>query len=144
MSLNSDEIVQIMHATGFEYTEDIWWRDAEGTGDLEVFVPCNDVFAWGSSDVEEITPENLQVFLGAYRECEAQFGRYQADDAAILFAARVRGMRPQNAFLNLVTDSRSVALLEAAGPERPVDVGNPKERRELHSLPPLARDDNNC
>lgn len=130
--LSPDSLVRLLRATGFDYTEDIWWRE-DDQGDLRVFVNISDVFAWGMADLEEITEENLQSLLDTYAEAEAVTGRHRATWASGLFAARQRQMRPQGAYVNLAQGDEHGQWWRdqfmAAGAERETGIGNPHDVR---------------
>jgi len=89
--------------------------------DKKFYIICNDVFAWGCADLEEITTENINIL----EEC------YKIDEiyGDILFCARMRKMRPQNAFYNMMKDNKIKQLLDECGPERAAKFGNPEERK---------------
>lgn len=138
--LDDNALRRILETTGFEYTDTIWWRKADpAQGEhLQVFVGCNDVFAWAYADVEEITSENVDAFVKTFSECEEKFGKYNAIHAGDLFVARQRGLRPQGAYLNLIGKGPNgeewVALFLQAGPAREVGMGNP------HALRPAQQE----
>lgn len=110
-------------ATGFEYTDALWWR-TDDDGSLRLYVVCNDFFHWGSADLEEITDDNVAALVETIAECEAIVGRYNADDAPLLWCARQRGMRPQGAYYKHL-DAPLHHLFDAAGPARETDFFNP-------------------
>lgn len=96
----------------------IWWPKPNG---LELWARVSDVFAWGGSDAEAITPERLPVLRQALADAtEAGSGGWIAE----LYAARIRGMRPQGAAYP--TTAAMQTLLNACGPARPLGLGNPK------------------
>jgi len=99
----------------------VWWK-AEGD-QLRLYAICSDVFAWGTADLEEITPERLPILDQALADLLAVSG-----DSGIwlpeLYAARIRCMRPQGAAYP--GDPQVDALFDACGPERPVGLGNPE------------------
>ncbi|MCX4751753.1 hypothetical protein OG455_41680 [Kitasatospora sp. NBC_01287] len=100
------------------HTELLWHvRDESITFHANV----SDVFAWGSADAEEITPERLPVLEQALTDLqEINSPEYLPE----LYAARIRGMRPQGAAYP--DDAPTQALLDACGPERTLGLGNPK------------------
>lgn len=72
---------------------------------ITVHVRCNDVFGWACADCEEITPANVDVFEATWKEVDAintaamnaSGGKLYfdvGDQAAVLFACRVRNQRP--------------------------------------------------
>jgi len=65
-------------------------------GELRIGLRCSDCFAWGTSDWEEVTPDNLQVLCSAIEDL-SEIGELEADCyVGALFAARVRNERPMN------------------------------------------------
>lgn len=99
------------------------------------FVNVNDVFWWGCADLEEITPENIAALERSYADAKAahKFGFIYAPH---LFAARVRGMRPQGACYP--PEPELWPLFDACGPERPVDAGNPRPHPRDRKPPDTA------
>jgi len=105
----------------------LWWN-VKG----ELFANCSDTFWWGTADVEEITPERLPVLERAYADLIA-ISDLATEELAELYAARVRGLRPQGAaYPKAAPDSphwdevqQIIALFDACGPEREVDLTNP-------------------
>lgn len=71
-----------------------WISDPEDD-DIHLHVNCSDLFVWGSSDLEEVTDENVDVFIQAMDDIRAlgdpkKFGMF----AGYLFAARACRTRP--------------------------------------------------
>jgi hypothetical protein len=93
------------------------------------FAIVSDVFDWGSADCEEITQESLPLFRQAYDDLVALYraGQVKSDPThytAVLFASRMRGLRPQGA---AYPKERALqALLNACGPERERGLLNPR------------------
>jgi hypothetical protein len=117
------EIFSMSHADSYG---DVFWR-VDGF-ELKLYANVSDVFAWGGSDCEEITRETLPELERAYSDLKAVGGE---SFTAELYAARVRRMRPQGIAYPRADDEAApavAALLDACGPERTVDQGNPKER----------------
>lgn len=106
---------------------DLLWRPSSSRrGHLELSANVSDVFAWGSADAEDITPETLPVLHEAYTDLIA-IGASATVHLADLYAARIRGMRPQGAAYP--SENEAVALLlDACGPERTTGLGNPRPR----------------
>lgn len=106
-----------------------YWQTEGDAAPLTFFLNCNDLFAWGSADAEDITPDNIERLEKAIEECEA----IDSDDGAMigcdLFVCRERGMRPQGACYpqggGYPEDRRFWPLFDACGPEREVGIGNP-------------------
>lgn len=70
-------------------------------GSVQPWVILGSVFAWAMADAEDITPENVQEFERAVADvtavCQQSPKRIfvqRCSDACILFACRVRCMRP--------------------------------------------------
>lgn len=115
------EIFSMSHADAYG---DLFWRvdDAE----VRLYANVSDVFAWGGSDAEEITPDMLPALEQAFADLKAVGGE---EFTAELYAARQRGQRPQGAAYPSGTHGawRQVsALYDACGPERELGLGNPK------------------
>lgn len=88
---------------------------------LELWANVSDIFDWGSADGEAITPDRLPVL----RQALADLALLNATGwIAELYAARLRGMRPQGAAYP--TSHAAQALFNACGPARPLGLGNPK------------------
>lgn len=66
----------------------------------------------------------LRGLAEAVADCETLVGRYNADDAFLLWCARQRATRPQGAYYKHL-DPRLHHLFDAVGPEREVGLGNP-------------------
>ena len=116
------EIFSLSHADAYG---DLFWRVDDGG--LRLYANVSDVFAWGGSDCEPITPDALPVLEQAYADLKAVGAE---EFTAELYAVRQRGMRPQGAAYPSDTHEswRKVsALYDACGPERAIGVGNPKK-----------------
>jgi hypothetical protein len=89
-------------------------------------VNCNDFFWWGTGDCEPVTPENLSILKQVIADVD------DTDEwlkwAGLLFCARVRQMRPQGCCYP--KDSTMIALFDACGPKREIDIGNPYQHPE--------------
>lgn len=100
----------------------IWWRCDGHYAPITFFVVVSDVFAWGTSDAEEITPSTVDALERAYADVrEAADG--DTTFGAILYASRRRGQRPQGAAYP--SDPRLWPLFDACGPQREIDMFNP-------------------
>ena len=142
---NASLAERAMIATGFGYCDDLWWRMSdENPQTLQVFIRCSDLFIWGCADVEQITEENIDLLEQTFAECEERFGKYRAKWAGALFGARVRKMRPQDAWYNRIIGTNSDedvawrALFDATGEKRAQDFGNPQERQEPREANPCG------
>lgn len=99
--------------------DDLIWHVTDGRVHLSANV--SDIFAWGGADAEPITPETLPVLEQAWKDAKAIDQEFLM---ALLYAARVRGARPQGAAYPETAAAQ--ALFNACGPEREVGLGNPK------------------
>lgn len=98
---------------------ELLWHTQDGV--MRFAANVRDVFAWGGGDAEDITPETLHLLEQALVDCRAADAEgYTAE----LYAARIRGMRPQGAAYPKTAAAQ--ALFDACGPERAVGFGNPK------------------
>lgn len=104
---------------------DLFWHvDGE---DLHLFALCNDTFWWATADAEEITPDNLDVLEQTLRDVQALEAAREGPVTPTtclpevylpdLFAARARGMRPQQPFYKRLSPELA-ALFDACGPVR--------------------------
>lgn len=108
----------------YDCHHEIFWHES-----LKVFALVNDVFYWGTADAEEITEENFPVLETAFADIIAASKNHEGPflfgaEAIMLFACRIRNLRPQNAVLKMLT-AHILELFNACGPERPVGLGNP-------------------
>ena len=116
------ELFSMSHA---DIYGDLFWRVDDGT--VRMFANVSDVFLWGGSDVEEITPATLPVLEQAYKDLKAVGAEEFMSE---LYAARQRHVRPQGAAYP--TDAheawrRVSELYNECGPARKTDLGNPQE-----------------
>ena len=113
-------LLRVMSAfSAADICDGLWWKFDDG--ELRLFAIVNDVFAWGTADLEEITPERIPVLEQALDDL-LTIGDHGVE-LPDLYAARVRGMRPQDAAYPEHSEVR--ALFDACGPERPRDMLNP-------------------
>lgn len=121
--MTNDELAYIRRVLAIFAKADIHsellWR-FEGDH-VEFSANVSDVFAWGSADLEDITPDTLPALEQAYADLRAICA---VEHTAELFAARVRRMRPQGAAYPTVLPAQR--LFDACGPERLTGLGNPK------------------
>lgn len=105
----------------------LFWRVGHPDPGLHFYAKCNDLFWWGTADAEEITPANLptleRVLVDPQVLAAARTGPIPSEQffpmmyLSELFAARVRGMRPQRpCYKNMSPEIAT--LFDACGPER--------------------------
>lgn len=115
-----DFVTRVLKAFEFDATDSLWWRF--DNGELRVFAKCSDFFHWGSADLEEIQPSDLELLEQAVKDTVA------ADNTNVwvgeLFCARKRKMRPQGACYKHLPEALW-PLFDAAGPVRETDLRNP-------------------
>lgn len=97
--------------------DELYWRTDGLYVPVTFFAMCSDVFNWATADCERITTQNLPELRRAIDDL-TPLGRTQASMwFATLFAARVRGRRPQPALYRRMTPEVA-ALFDACGPPR--------------------------
>lgn len=126
--MTRDEFIyKLLSLTTFDHCSSIWWRFRKGgsgaqddTDVLDFYVDCSDLFGWGVSDVEPVTPETLGELEQALKDCNHD------GEGFYLYCARRRKMRPQGAwFTRGYIDPKYMPLYAECGPEREVGHGNP-------------------
>ena len=113
-----DFILRVLKAYDPFDCDDLLWKFDDGA--IRFFAACNDTFWWATADCEEITPENIGLLEQAKTDSAAcgPHGRLYGD---ILFASRVRKMRPMKAAYP--KQCRELwPLFDACGPERADDA----------------------
>lgn len=109
----------------------MWYIDPTSDEDnLILSMNCNDCFYWGTSDDEEITPETFDVLKQSIEDIKAIDDELGMLYVNCLYAARVRGMRPQGAAYPVNEDAipnckEIWKLFDACGPEREESITNP-------------------
>ena len=76
----------------------LWWRTDKEYAPVTLLVNCNDVFFWGCSDCERLTPENIGQLERALEDARAADPKMGGIHADILWIARERKQRPQGAY----------------------------------------------
>lgn len=105
----------------------IWWQTTDaGPGRIEFFVNCTELFNLGTVDLVPITGDTVKAFEDALEECSRATGG-DATYGPLLFAARVRGERPQGS--SYPSDQRLWPLFDACGPERELPMGRLRKLR---------------
>jgi hypothetical protein len=104
----------------YDEREHLYWNE-----NLEFYFLCNDFFYWGCADAEDITSqEDVDLFEQCIKDCKAiaEQGEVYAKE---LYCSRRAKMRPQGAYYEAI-DKRFWPLFDACGPERELNMGNPK------------------
>lgn len=83
------------------------------------FINCNDFFAWGCADGEDINEETLPELQKAVEDCKGDM-----ETGALLYCARRRKIRPQGACYSMIPEELW-PLFHDCGPERETGFGNP-------------------
>lgn len=98
----------------YDCHDQLFWRLAPDNSERFLFfVNCSDTFAWGAADLEEITHENLSILKASFEDIAPITAEHWY--APLLFAARVRGMRPMPRF-GVPDDLKG--LFDVCGPAR--------------------------
>ena len=95
----------------YDFCSEIIWDET-----LEFYVLCSDFFGWGCADAEEIKAEDLNLLEQCFKD-----DKFSGE---LLYCARKRKMRPQNAYYEHLA-KESWHLFDACGPEREVNMINP-------------------
>jgi len=99
--------------------------ESEGS---ELLINCNDFFCWASADCEEVTEENMVEVQKSIDDAIEVAGEKEGRSwGPLLFAARLRGLRPQGGFYPDMPDPIK-KLFNDAGSDRDVDFCNPKNQ----------------
>jgi hypothetical protein len=122
----STQLVEVLRIFTFNHTEDLWWREnEEDRNQLDFYVNCSDFFYWGTSDLELITSEKLGILYEVKKDLDDLDIPDHDRAYGLLFAARVRGMRPQGAYYKYLHEA-TWPLYDDCGPKRETDTYNPK------------------
>lgn len=123
--MTSEEILSILSCfnsfTG-PNCDELWWRMNDELGPLTFLVQCNDVFYWGMSDCEIITPADVPDFKKAIEDSKDKEG--DSFFAHLLWIARKRKQRPQVAYYKNFEEHEK-KLFDECGPEE-TQYGNKK------------------
>lgn len=106
-----------------DFSDELYWFVAED-GEIRAQVNCSDVFCWATADGECVEVADIPLLLQANADLEAISGVNKYKNLEALFAARKRGMRPQD-YAIPHAPSELLALYEACGPVRSNDFNNP-------------------
>lgn len=121
-------------AADVDENEFLFWR-AERDGSINAYVIVNDVFAWACADLEKIAPDNIGLFEQAAKDVMAVNPPFDGEDinkrnlhvgadAGILFACRVRKMKPFKHNGGYGVHASVVPLIEAVTTEE-TDMDKP-------------------
>lgn len=103
------------------------WQVDPNTREVRLMARCDDLFWWGTSDLEGITPADLS-------ELERAFTDVPDYHFIELYAARRRKMRPQAAaYKNIAEQYRPI--FDACGSAREARLGNPHEAAAEENKP---------
>lgn len=150
--MSSDEfLLKVVDFLASDGHNDLYFAK-DKDGEIKVWVNLSDIFFWACGDAEELTEENWDRYLQAHEDTKDMARKYWAD---ILFGARERKERPQNALFTVrlqedgtegrakVIERQKAEMLEifplfaACGPYRPPDFGNPHDLSdELKAIDP--------
>jgi hypothetical protein len=93
----ADVIALFAFPHGADLSDDaLFWRTYDD-GRIKVFVNCSDTFEWGTADLEEIKPEDIELLQQCLDDLKEIDERYFLGE---LFAARKRNWRPAKFWLN--------------------------------------------
>lgn len=126
-----DFVTRVLKAFEFDATDSLYWSFDHG--ELHLYAKCSDFFEWGTADLEEIHPADLDLLELAVQDVVS------LDKTNVwageLFCARKRAMRPQGACYKHLPEALW-PLFDAAGPARETDLLNP------HKHPSQRAEDN--
>lgn len=106
-------------------SDELWWRTDDQYAPVTLLINCNDLFFWGCSDCETLTPANIGELEKAAEDMKALHPKGDYDEAGLLFCCRQRQMRPQGAYYAHI-EKCWWPLFNLCGPERDTGLGNPK------------------
>lgn len=125
-------IMRVLNLFAFDMPEPLWWRTDDQYAPVTFFVGCNDEFYSATADCETITPDNIDVLEQAFKDTEDIGGRAGKIYAPLLFAARVRKMRPAK-WAYEKAPAELARLLDECGP--------PRTGQDEHMMPPETADE---
>lgn len=128
----ADFMHRVLAVFAFDNTEDLWWRTDGEYAPVTFFALCNDLFAWGTADLERITPEDLPLLEQAAADVRPLVP--MLNNVGELYCARKRGQRPQGAAYKFIPEVLW-PLFDACGPERETGMLNPKQQPETTEVP---------
>lgn len=75
----------------------LWWRTDDKYAPVTMFVNCNDLFFWATSDLQEITLDNINSLEETVKEVRS-ISDTAVEDAPLLWCCRQRKMKPQQPY----------------------------------------------
>lgn len=122
-------LLKFFEITSMDLCDEFFWRTDGTYAPLTIFANVSDCFYWGCGDTEEITPENIGAFEQAVKDAREADTHYGYIYSQMLFACRIRKMRPQGCWYENFNPSLA-ALFDACGPERdPKEFGNTPRKK---------------
>lgn len=116
--MEAEDVLAVLGLFSFDQTEGLWWRTDGEYAPVTFFARVDDVFAWGTADLERVGAADVSALRQARADAEAADPERGEDWWVELWAARRRRWRPQPAALRAVGDGPLLALFEACGPAR--------------------------
>lgn len=133
-------LLEVLDVFAFDHTEDLFWRTDGEYAPVTFFARVDDVFAWGTADLERVDDNDVAALRQARADAVVADAERGEDWWVELWAARKRRWRPQAAVLRAVGDDLR-PLFEACGPERseslrcgPHEELSPELRRRVDAL----------
>lgn len=111
-----DYILRVLTVYERAESSDLMWRVEGDT--VRFSAICSDTFGWALADAENIEVDDLELLERTLDDLQAA-DHYGDCWVSELFAARKRGERPMNRYMETITAPALRALFEQAGPERP-------------------------
>lgn len=124
-AVSVDFLRRVLAVFAFDNCDDLWWRTDGEYAPATFFVLCNDLFEWGTADVEPIRIEDLPLLEQTAEDVRPLVPMLNC--VGDLFAARKRQMRPQGASYKYIPEVLW-PLFDACGPERETGLLNPKKQ----------------
>lgn len=115
----------------YDIISSICWNE-----DLEFYILCSDSFFWGCSDSEDIcNQEDVDLLEQSIKDHESILTLNKVITygfADLLYCSRKRKLRPQGAMYKSIPKCLW-SLFDECGPEREVNMFNPKPHPEKNS-----------
>jgi len=121
-----DEIHTLVKTLAGLDIDDLWWH-TDGD-EVKVCVNCNDIFAWGCSDAEDVDVRDIELLKEVHDTLEAIETGLSAY-WMYLYCSKKRKIRPQGAVYKSIP-KEMWSLINACGPEREIDIGNPYNQND--------------